>query len=67
MKSWWIYAEGYDEAGIIVDGNTPEEALATAIKEAWDTGCAQVWAYELGELHCLGYRNEEGEIIHGVS
>lgn len=65
LKDWWLYAEEYDEAGTVQEGETPEEALENAIKDSWDPGCAQVWAYELGELHCLGYRDEEGKAIHG--
>lgn len=56
-KHYWIYAEGVDEAGTVVEGETLEAAYTEAKARGFDPHGAEVWAYELGLLHSLGSRD----------
>ena len=53
MRDYWIYTLD-DEKGTVQPGETPEEALQTALDFGWDPGRCEIWAIELGALHSMG-------------
>ena len=51
---YWVYESGGDEAGTVVEADSPSEVLEKALA-IWppESNDGEIWAYELGAIYQL--------------